>query len=102
MWSDAQLNAAEYVTHKDHESQQDLNSGTIEVKSGSGQGVFLMRPAPPFGGLGTDTNSVAGLKYGATFPIGKVSSEYVPRGRPVPTRTVNDQFVIHDFGKPNL
>lgn len=101
MWDDSQLNAAKYVVFNEQGSNQDLNLGTMEI-SGTNPGIYLMRPMPPFGGLGTDSNQVEGMKFGATVPLKNLTIALVPRGMPVPDRTQPDQFVIHDFGKPNL
>lgn len=102
MWDDSQLNNAKYVVYKEQGSNQELNVGTIEITTGSTQGIYLMHPVPPFGGLGTDDNSVAGMKTGACVPQKNLSVAYVPRGIPVPDRQPPDQYVIHDFGKCNL
>ena len=102
MWTDEQLNAAKYVSYSDYENKQELGVGTIEILTGANQGVYFMRPAPPFGSLGNENNSCEGIKFGATVPAANFSVGYMPRGLPVPDRAPADQYVIHDYGKPQL
>ncbi len=101
MWTDEQLSAAKYVVSNDYESRQDLNIGTIEI-SGANQGIYLMRPVPPFGSLSDGNNSVEGMKFGVVVPQAQLITTFNPRGTPVPATAVADQFVIHDYGKPTL
>ena len=98
MWTDEQLNTAKYVAFHDWESRQPLNVGTIEI-SGTNTGIYLTVPAPPFGGLSNDNNTIAGMKTMAGLPEASVTTAYTPRGMPVPERTQPDQYVIHDYGK---
>ena len=97
MWTDEQLNAAQYTVFHDWESRQPLNVGTIEI-SGTNTGIYLLVPAPPFGGLSNDNSSIAGMKVVTNVPTGNCSITYTPRGMPVPDRTPNDQYIIHDYG----
>lgn len=98
MWSEEQLNAAKYVVYKDYESKQDLNVGTVEI-SGTNTGIYLIVPAPPFGGLGSESSSVPGLKFGCTVPSNAMSIEYRTRSWPVADRYQPDQYILHDYGK---
>ena len=98
MWTDEQLNAAKYTVFRDYESKQMLNVGTVEI-SGTNTGIYLTVPVPPFGSLSNENSSLAGMKTMVNLPEKSVSEAFVPRGMPVPSGKVSDQFIIHDYGK---
>lgn len=95
MWSQDQLDTAQYVANHEYESKQALNVGTIEI-SGANGGTFLMTPVPPFGGL-TGENTI-GSKFGVHVPMKQWTAAYTPKGLPVPDRAPADQYVIHQYG----
>jgi len=100
MWNDDQLSQARYTAFQDADTKQDLNVGTIEVVSGPNPGIYLMTPVPPYGSLSNDNNSIAGLRTMASVPMAQLTRQFVPRGMPVPDRAPQDQYIIHDYGKP--
>lgn len=102
MWTDEQLDRAQYVEFRDPETKQEFGVGTIEILTGANQGVYFMKPTPPFGSLSNDSSTANGMKLGASVPGAQVTILHTPRGLPVPDRAPADQYVIHDYGKPHL
>lgn len=99
MFSESQLNAAQYVAFYDVDSKQPLNVGTFEAPT-AGLGPYIMTPAPPFGGLGPG-NTVAGLKYGVRLGVKQVTVQYSPKAWPFVTAT-NGLEVLHQYGNGTL
>lgn len=100
MWTQEQLDKAQYVANHEYESKQALNVGTIEI-SGANGGTFLMTPVPPFGSL-TGENTVQGVSAGVHVPMKQWTPAYTPKGLPVPDRAPSDQYVIHEYGNGSL
>lgn len=101
MWSQEQLDAAKYVVYHDYESKQPLNIGTMEIE-GANNGIYLMHPVPPFGGLVGENNVVGGKVFGVHVPMKQYNIAYTPKGLPVPDRAPLDQFVIHQYSNGSV
>lgn len=101
MWTDDQLDQAQYVANHEYESKQPLNVGTIEVAGVNG-GVYLMTPVPPYGSLTGMEGSIAGKNMGTHVPMKQWSPAYTPKGLPVPDRPTLDRYVIHHYGDGSL
>lgn len=78
MWTDDQLDSAEYVNFKNADGGQLLNACTIEVQGSGFQGPYLMHPAPPFGSLKNGNNS-GPYRVGVGIPSKRYSEAYVPK-----------------------
>lgn len=106
MWTDDQLNAAKYVGFVDPETNQDYNLGTMEITTGANQGVYIMRPVPPFGSLNQESPVAVGptTGIGVYVPAKSFAIQFGPRAFPVQDRpsSIAEPFAVHDFGKPHL
>ena len=96
MWTDHDLNGAQYVAFFEDESKQPLNVGTIEVPS-LGQGPYLMTPAPPFGSL-NGGDLIQGLRNCVKFHPDKLSIQYGPRTWPTPINGNDAGAIWHQYG----
>lgn len=100
MWSQDQLDQAQYVCFHEDESKRPLNVGTIEI--GGGQwGPYILTPVPPFGSLTGELDgdgSMAGLKQGVRVPMKAMSLAFQPKSWPVPAGSASDQVAIHQYG----
>ena len=96
MWTDDQLDNADYVNLKNADGGQLLNACTIEVQGSAFQGPFLMHPAPPFGSLKNGGNSVIAGAYlgGVRIPTKRYSEALVPKS--IYAQQANDT-IIHQF-----
>lgn len=97
MWTSEQLDKAQYVAFHEYESKQPLNLGTMEIE-GANNGVYLMTPVPPMGGLVGEGGTISGKFAGTHVPMKQWTPAYTPKGLPVPDRAPSDQFVIHQYG----
>jgi hypothetical protein len=94
MWTDEQLDVANYVSFKDGETNQFHNVGLIEVQGTAYQGPYIMTPAPPFGSLKNGTG-ISPMGVGVHVPAKRYSEQFQPRGFPAPQ--YNDS-VVHFYG----
>lgn len=101
MWTQDQIDRAKFIVFHDYESKQPLNMGTMEI-DGANNGVYLMHPVPPFGGLVGENNVVGGKIMGVHVPIKQHDIAFTPKSIPVADRPVADQFAVHQFSNGSI
>lgn len=95
MWTDEQLDQADYVAYVDAETKQPLNVGTIEIQGTGYQGPYLCTPMPPFGSL-KNGDGRAALGMGVRVPGKRFSTMAHPSSFPDPR--YGEKMVVHQFG----
>ena len=95
MFTDAQLDSAQYVVRHEQDTKRPLNVGTIEI--GGGQfGPYLMTPVPPYGSLSGDDAIIVGMPFHKHIPAKQYAVEYGPKGLPFQSSTA--LTVLHEYG----
>ena len=94
MWTDGQLDKANYVAFYDWESRRELYVGTIEIQESAYQGPYLVTPVPPFGSLKNGDGLIQGGLH-VRVPQKLYTTQASPLSWPPP---VNNDTPIHQYG----
>ena len=94
MWTDEQLDSADYVAFVEEENGRQLNAGTIEMQGTAYQGPYLCTPMPPFGSL-KNGDGVAPLGAHVRVPLKRYRTQRNPFSWPSP---VKGETTIHQYG----
>jgi hypothetical protein len=95
MWTDEQLDNADYVAYQDAETKQLLNVGTIEIQGTGYQGPYICTPMPPFGSL---KNGVGGSPFGLGVRVPGKRYNIVASPGAFPSPAYGEKMVVHQYG----
>ena len=94
MWTEDDLDKANYVCFAEEENGRELNVGTIELQGTAYQGPYILTPVPPFGSLkGGDGFTPIGLHV--RVPQNRYAVRRNPLSWPSPQR---GEVVLHQYG----
>jgi hypothetical protein len=97
MWTDEQLDQAEYVAYADAETKQLLNVGTIEIQGTGYQGPYICTPMPPFGSL-KNGGGTGSLPFGLGVRVPGKRYSVVAHPGAFPSPHYGEKMVVHQYG----
>ena len=95
MWTDDDLDRANYVIFAEEENGRELNVGTIELQGTAYQGPYVMTPMPPFGSLKNDPGGAVPVGLHVRVPLKQYIVERRPLSWPSPQ---GGEVVLHQYG----